>query len=139
MNYAHHHCQVHCEEQLVEAACHALGGNSGSKPCSELSEDHRPGFPESLQLSAQLDWILSGISPCRMPAFVPSTVIPITPLISWLQMRIERLRAVGYPSQGYIACVWQDPYTSIYYNITAKEASLIFCTVLTVYPKISPG
>ncbi|KAI5279588.1 Transient Receptor Potential Cation Channel Subfamily M Member 8 [Manis pentadactyla] len=50
---------VHCEEQLVEAACHALGGNSSSKPCSELSEDHRPGFPESLQLSAQLDWILS--------------------------------------------------------------------------------
>lgn len=131
MNNAHHHHQVHWEEQLMKAACHALVGHSSSRPCPGLSQGLQPGFPKMLQLCLQLGWVLSGTTPCDLPGFVPSTMIPITPFISWLQVRIEKLRAVGYIAQGHTACVCvkknacqQDLSTYIYYNIAPKGASV---------------
>lgn len=79
MNYTHHHHQVHWEEQLMEAAFHALGGNSSSKLCPRLPQDCQHGFPETLQLCLQLGWVLSGNSPYDISGLVPSTVIPLFP------------------------------------------------------------
>lgn len=54
VNGAHCHGQVRWGEHLTGAACHALGGNSSSKPCPGLSQDHQPGFPEMPWLYLQL-------------------------------------------------------------------------------------
>ena len=79
VNDAHRHGQVRWGEHLTGAACHALGGNSSSKPCPGLSQDHQPGFPEMPWLYLQLGWVLLGVSPYDLPDLVSSTVVPITP------------------------------------------------------------